>query len=447
MCGSESNGGGPGSRHSCWVGIEGQAYDITAFLQSGLHPGGNAVLLRYAGRDATKAFIPIHPSGVLEKFLSPECFLGEAKASTPSEPVDLKPPSNDGKPKLKSIVNLLDFEVAGEKTLSAQAFVFKAGADSEKTVQWNRDSWSAIRFRPRVLVPVETIDLSTTLFGCKIGAPFFISPAGGGKLAHPLGEVLMAKAAAEHNILHWVCNMAGSTKEDIASVRGPTQTTFWQIYAMTDLEVTAREVKQAVALGYKGFALTVDGVYMGKRERDLRLAAAESGDDDEESNGGISATRSPVYLKFSWTSAVKWLRSLTDLPIAIKGIQTHEDAALCMAHGVQGVWLSNHGGRQLEGAPSAAETLVSIRENCPEVFDKCEVIVDGGITRGTDVVKALAMGAKAVGLGRPFLFALAYGQPGVRKAIEILYKEVETTMALVGVTSVDQLKLEHVCGS
>jgi L-lactate dehydrogenase (cytochrome) len=134
---------------------------------------------------------------------------------------------------------------------------------------------------------------------------------------------------------------------------------------------------------------------------------------------------------------------MTDLPIAIKGIQTWEDAALCMQHHVH-PWLSNHGGRQLEGAPSALETMIEIRENCPEVFEQCEVIVDGGIQRGTDIVKALCLGARAVGLGRPFLFSLVFGKAGVTKAIRILMQEMETAMALLGVTNVGQLGPEYV---
>jgi L-lactate dehydrogenase (cytochrome) len=127
----------------------------------------------------------------------------------------------------------------------------------------------------------------------------------------------------------------------------------------------------------------------------------------------------------------------------MKGIQSWEDAQLCMEYGVH-PWLSNHGGRQLEGAPSALETLFEIHEHCPEVFKKCEVIVDGGITRGTDIVKALALGAKGVGLGRAFLYSLVFGEVGVSKAIRILKHEVETTMALLGVASVDQLNLSYI---
>jgi L-lactate dehydrogenase (cytochrome) len=150
-----------------------------------------------------------------------------------------------------------------------------------------------------------------------------------------------------------------------------------------------------------------------------------------------------VYSGFNWAAAVNWLKSITDLPIAIKGVQCWEDAALCMHHGVH-PWLSNHGGRQLEGAPSAVETLVEIRQHCPEVFNKCEVIVDGGITRGSDIVKALALGARGVGLGRGFLFALVFGELGVSRAIRILKQEVETAMTLLGVSSISQLSPSHV---
>jgi L-lactate dehydrogenase (cytochrome) len=152
---------------------------------------------------------------------------------------------------------------------------------------------------------------------------------------------------------------------------------------------------------------------------------------------------SAIWPSFDFPSAVKWLRNLINLPIAIKGIQSWEDAALCMQHSVH-QWLSNHGGRQLNGAPSAVETMIEIRQHCPEVFDKCEVIVDRGVTRGTDIVKALALGAKGVGLGRGFLYSLVFGEAGVSKAISILKSEVEMTMALLGVTSIDQLSLKYV---
>ncbi|KAJ5585766.1 oxidoreductase [Penicillium hetheringtonii] len=238
--------------------------------------------------------------------------------------------------------------------------------------------------------------------------------------------------------------------KQLADARTETQTLYWQIYAMEDLSVTEKEVKDAIDLGYRAFALTVDAIHVGKRERDLRLIikeeedlGANQEDDDNGFSGGPTVPRSQVYTDFDWTSAVSWMRKITDLPIAIKGIQSWEDAALCMKHGVH-PWLSNHGGRQLEGAPSALDTLLEIRRNCPDVIRHCDVIVDGGIRRGTDIVKALALGARGVGLGRSFLYALAFGKPGVNKAIKILENEVITTMALLGVGSIDQLSPDYV---
>lgn len=150
-----------------------------------------------------------------------------------------------------------------------------------------------------------------------------------------------------------------------------------------------------------------------------------------------------LHDQFDFASVIDWLRSMTDLPIAIKGVQSWEDAELCMKHGLH-PWLSNHGGRQLDGAPAAIETLVEIRKHCPEVFVRCEVFVDGGVTRGTDIIKALALGAKGVAIGRGFLYALTFGEAGVSKAIDILMDEVRTAMALLGVSSIDQLQPSHV---
>ncbi|KAH8698969.1 oxidoreductase [Talaromyces proteolyticus] len=444
------------SKTSCWVIIKGVAYDLTSFLD--VHPGGSRIILKYAGKDATEAFDPIHSADTLEKHLSPELNLGPVTESEGKEVAENKNPApkpameTQGTKKLaslKSIITIRDFELAASQILSARSFAFfKAGADDEYTAQWNRTSWQSIRFRPRVLKPIPEVTLTTTVLGNKFSSPLFICPAGGAKLAHPTGEVSLTKAAAKHNVLHWVCNNSGCTKQEISDARaGNTeqQKLYWQIYALSDLSTTEKEIRQAINLGYKGFALTVDAIRAGKRERDVRVGLQEEPNDeyddddgDDSFASGPTVKRSHVWTEFHWQSAIKWLRSITDLPIAIKGIQTWEDATLCMHYGVH-PWLSNHAGRQLEGAPSAAETLIAIRTNCPMVFEECEVIVDGGITRGTDIVKALALGAKAVGLGRSFLYSLVFGERGVSKAIRILNHEIETTMALLGVTSIDQL--------
>ncbi|KIX03826.1 uncharacterized protein Z518_07379 [Rhinocladiella mackenziei CBS 650.93] len=450
------------TRQSCWLIISNVVYDVTDFVD--LHPGGSSIIMKYAGRDATKAYESIHPADTLAKHLTSRQNLGpiaaEASSSVHRPP---KPGNRELKAvkaavpkqkmvKLSLIINIADFESAASRKLPPGSFAFfKSGADDEDAVNWNRDSWRAIRFRPRVLRPAEKIDTSCTILGTRFAAPFFICPAGGGKLAHPEGDVLLTRAAGRHDILHWVCNNSSCTQQAMAEARLPNQTTYWQIYAMADLVVTEREIKRAIELGYRGFALTVDAIRAGKRERDLRTRLSEAeeieeGRGEEESEGFAkepAVTRPPVWSSFDWVSAVGWLRRLTDLPIAIKGIQCWEDAALCMHYGVH-PWISNHGGRQLDGAPSSAETLIEIRKHCPEVLDKCEVIVDGGIYRGSEIVKAIALGAKGVGLGRAFLYSLVFGEAGVSKAIRILNHELETTMALLGVTSLDQLNSSYV---
>jgi L-lactate dehydrogenase (cytochrome) len=151
--------------------------------------------------------------------------------------------------------------------------VFKAGADDEFTAQWNRTSWQAIRFRPRILAPIPGVSLKTTILGTEFSCPFFICPAGGAKLAHPTGELSLTRAAAKHDVLHWVCNMAGYTRNEISDARKAEvkeQKLFWQIYALSDLAVTEKEIREAIELGYKGIALTVDAICAGKRERDVR---------------------------------------------------------------------------------------------------------------------------------------------------------------------------------
>ncbi|KEF54107.1 uncharacterized protein A1O9_09902 [Exophiala aquamarina CBS 119918] len=241
--------------------------------------------------------------------------------------------------------------------------------------------------------------------------------------------------------------MASRTQEDIATARGPDQVVYWQIYAMRDLRKTEREIKNAVKLGFKGFALTVDAIRAGKRERDLRAALLEEAEDDDDLadsdgeaglSGSPTVTRGMMWEEFDWESALKWLRKQTDLPICIKGIQSWQDAKLCAEYVVI-PWLSNHAGRQLDGAPSAVETLLDMQRFCPGVFERSEVIVDGGIRRGTDILKAFALGATSVGLGRPFIYALALGERGISRTIQILRQEIETGMSLLGVNKLSEL--------
>ncbi|KFA51623.1 hypothetical protein S40293_03960 [Stachybotrys chartarum IBT 40293] len=437
------------SRKSCWIILNNTVYDVTEFLDS--HPGGATLLLNHSGGDATEVFEGLHSPGTLERSLTPNQMVGcvAAVADDPKPKIDADAVQRR-RVKLSSILSIGDFEKAAAQMLPVRSFAFfKSGAEDEYAYNWNLDSWKAIRLRPRVLRPVYVVDTGTSILGTRFSAPFFICPAGGGKLAHPSGEVLLTKAAARHDILHWVCNNAGCSKEETANARLHNQTLYWQIYAKSDLHESEREIKEALRLGYKAFALTVDAVRAGNRERDLRvgleetLANGKAIEDEEET---VDFANGQAVRRF-WTTAVQWLRGLTDLPIAIKGIQCWEDAAQCLEYENVHPWLSNHGGRQIDASPSSMDTLVAIRKHCPDLCMKREVIVDGGVTRGADIVKALALGARGVGLGRAFLFSLALGEPGVSKAIRLLKDEIEMTMALLGVSSIDQLNPSHVSTS
>ncbi|KAL2824837.1 FMN-dependent dehydrogenase-domain-containing protein [Aspergillus pseudoustus] len=281
------------TKQSCWLIINSIVYDVTTFADK--HPGGASILLKYAGRDATKAFESFHQGDILKENLSPQQILGAVtdKDSEPSsEPSDADkkpPPSVQKSARLSAIISISDFELTASKNLVKTSFackwetVLRSGAEDEQATKWNRNSWKAIRLRPRILRPINNgINTTRSILGTTFSAPFFICPAGGAKLAHPQGDLCLTKAAARHGILHWTCNNAAISLRDLADVRAPEQTTYWQIYASADLAVTERQVRQAIELGYKGFALTVDAIWAGKRESDLRANVVESEEYEEE---------------------------------------------------------------------------------------------------------------------------------------------------------------------
>ncbi|KIW17998.1 hypothetical protein PV08_02285 [Exophiala spinifera] len=460
------------SRQSCWLIISGIVYDVTNFVDS--HPGGASLILKYAGKDATQAYEPLHASDTLEKHLSDDQRLGslvEDDFGLPShgaaQTTFSKSVTTDNGvgeistavarqrcPRLSSMISLADFAQAAKAKLSATSYAFlSSGAEDNVSLDRNLTSWRVVRLRPRILRPMpKPPNIQRRILGNDFSVPFVICPAGGAKLCHPEGDTLLTKAAFQQGALQWVCNNAGRTQKAVAAARGPGQILYWQIYAMKDLKVTEDEIRSAIALGFKGFALTVDAIWAGKRELDLRARLAEDDDDHEDTHGDVQdqsfmmapkVNRPPVYTEFTFDTAITWLKSLTDLPIVIKGVQTWEDALLCHQYGVH-PWLSNHGGRQLDSTPSGLETLLDIHEHCPVVLRECQVLVDGGVTRGADVVKALALGCRAVGIGRGFLYSMVFGLRGIEKAMEILKHEIETTLALLGVMSLDELGPQHV---
>ncbi|MCH7485181.1 MAG: alpha-hydroxy-acid oxidizing protein [Chloroflexi bacterium] len=352
---------------------------------------------------------------------------------------------------MASAQNLLQLEALAREKLPPQVFDFIAGAaEDEITLARNRDAWQAIQILPRVLVDVSTIDTSVTVLGQTMPSPVVLAPIAFQRLAHDDGELATARAAAAQGTTMTLSTMASCTIEDVAAAAdGPK---WFQLYCYTDKAVTERLVKRAEAAGYSALCLTVDVPRLGRRERDF-VHNLGFPDDITPVNfeGEVDITEIPLGQRGSALSAyaasllddsltwddVDWLRSLTSMPVILKGILAPADAVLAADHGAAAVIVSNHGGRQLDGTPAGVEVLPDV---VAAVGDRLEVLVDGGVRRGTDVLKALALGARAVLIGRPYIWGLALdGEDGVAHVLEMLQTEFELAMALSGATSVAQI--------
>ncbi|KAI8978081.1 FMN-dependent dehydrogenase-domain-containing protein [Pilobolus umbonatus] len=424
------------TKDDVWLIIHGKVYDLTQFLPD--HPGGQKIIMRYAGKDATKAFDPIHPLDIIQRFLAPEVCKGQvdmkelanAAVEETEEEKKLRI-AREKMPRIDEMYNSFDFEATAKTVLKPDAWAYySSGADDEITMRENHNAFHRIWLRPRVMVNVKHVDASTTLLGSKTTLPIYISATALGKLGHPEGEVVLTRAAGKRNIIQMIPTLASCSFDEIVDACvDPQQTQWLQLYVNTDRAVSERFVRHAESRGMKGLFITVDAPQLGRREKDMRQKYSEDAPDEMEKNatqvnrdeGAARAISSFIDPSLCWED-IAWFKSITNMPIVVKGIQTSEDAVLAAQHGCQGVVLSNHGGRQLDFAPSAIEILADTMDALRvEGYDKkFEVFIDGGIRRGTDIFKAIALGAKGVGLGRPFLYAMStYGEEGVLKLIDL----------------------------
>jgi len=381
----------------------------------------------------------VHPPGTLEESLKPEAKLGKIDPDSLPKPEESS--SEDSirggleEQPLENLLNLDEIEEIATKKISrkAWAYYFSAG-DDLISKRLNNEAYRSILLRPRVFIDCEKCDLSTTLLGNNVGLPIYISPAAMARLAHPTGEAGIAKACSKFGALQMISNNASLTPEQILADAVPGQVFGWQLYAQIDRKKSENMLVRINKLSdkIKFVCLTLDAPVPGKREHDERssniaaslpvTSAVQSASESKPGGGGIGQQlffgTSP---KLTWKNTLPWLAKHTSLPIVLKGIQTHEDAYLASLYApqVKGIILSNHGGRAADTAPPAVHTLLEIRKYCPEVFSKIEILVDGGIKRGTDVVKALCLGARGVGIGRAALWGLGAGGPeGVERTLE-----------------------------
>lgn len=339
---------------------------------------------------------------------------------------------------------LADFDGLARSALSPEAYGYYAGGSwDEVTLAENEAAFRRRVLRPRVLVDVSAVDPSTTLLGTRVSLPVGFAPAALQGLAHREGEVVPARVAGREGLLFVLSTYATRSLETVAAVgRGAR---WFQLYVQRDRRQSEALVARAVEAGYGALVLTVDLPSPGYRPRELRHPLRDHGPlgNVALAAGGdfYAAIGDESDASLTWDD-LAWLRSLSPLPLVVKGILSPDDAALAVEHGAAAIWVSNHGGRQLDRVAATIEALGPVAD---AVAGRAEVYVDGGVRRGTDVVTALALGARAVFIGRPFLFALAAaGEAGVARAVEIVRRETTLAMALLGCPAVADITRDRV---
>nr|POE46171.1 cytochrome b2, mitochondrial [Quercus suber] len=326
-------------------------------------------------------------------------------------------------PSINDMVDLNDMQIAAKNTLSPANYAYyRTAALDEITYMANLNIWNIIRLNGFSFTDVSNGNLKTSILGYEFNAPFFIAPAAQAGRASSGAETNLAKAAGAANILYVPSISSSQSLEAIASAAAPGQVMFHQEYIWSDNSRLQDELSRMEKAGYKAIFLTVDNTGVnGVRDRQMRFSPG--------GDAGHSSTFS--------IPALNRLRNMTTLPIIPKGIKTAHDVKLCADLGFPAVYISNHGGRVVDMVPTAVEILLDVHRLYPEVFDQIEIYADGGVRRATHVLTLLALGVRAVGLGRSPMYANIYGQAGVAKMISILTLELQTTMALMGQADID----------
>jgi isopentenyl diphosphate isomerase/L-lactate dehydrogenase-like FMN-dependent dehydrogenase len=346
-------------------------------------------------------------------------------------------------------LSIADYERLAEERLEPGPWAYLAGGSADEwTLRENRAAFARWTFRPRVLCDVSEISTATTVLGTRIELPVVLAPVAYQQLYHPDGECATARGAAAAGTGIAVSTFSTRSHEEIAAA-SPGVLQWCQLYVFQDRGVTREHLAEAAAAGCAAVVLTVDTPRLAQRERDLRAgfeipsdlplpyARAAIGDAAHNPADQFALLDASV----SWRD-LEWIASEADLPVVLKGVVTAEDAELAVEHGAAAVVVSNHGGRQLDGVPATLEALPEVAE---AIAGRMEVYLDGGIRRGTDVAKALALGARAVLAGRGPVFGLATaGEEGVSHVLELLRDELALALCLLGCTSPDEVTREHV---
>jgi L-lactate dehydrogenase (cytochrome) len=465
------------TKDDCWVVLYGKAYDLTKFAR--VHPGGSKLITDAAGLDATALFDPIHPKDIMDKLLKPSLTMGivdpatikeehVAKPAAPHKPPPKKKaPVSSGeeevsaefvKPPLAAMLNTFDFESVAREVMEPQAWgYYSSGGDDEITLRDNHLAFQRITMRPRILVNVRDIDMSTSFLGVEASVPIYFTATALAKLAHQDGELGIVKAAKKAGVPYMLPTLSSYTLDEMLAARAPDQQVFAQLYVNPERSRSEEYVKKLENAGVKALFVTVDAPQLGRREKDMRNKFTQQGSDvqgsDEDSGevdrsqGATRAISSYIDPGLNWED-VPWMKSMTSMKVLLKGIQCGEDAVMAWKSGLAGCVLSNHGGRQLDtcrpGIELLPEVIDALKEaGCPK--GDFSVFIDGGIRRGADIFKAVALGASACGIGRPVLYSLAsYGQNGIVRMVHMLQDELQMVMRLSGTPNISSITENHV---
>ncbi len=466
-------------RHSspedCWVVLNGKVYDLSTFHKG--HPGGSKIITQNAGKDLSNLFNSLHPKDIIQRLLSPEACVGVVDESTidPAKHLVAGPKKSPSrvqqqasfqaqttdyqvkqwqKPQIDTILNTYDFESVAAHTMTEEGWgYYSSGADDEITLRENHTAFQRIWFKPRVLVNVKNIDMTTSILGEKSSFPLYFTATALAGLANEDGELAISRAAGNTGVIYMLPTLSSHTLDEMLEVRQPQQVQFAQLYVNTKRERTKEYVQRLEAGGVKALFVTVDAPQLGRREKDMRNkftnnADVQKGEDVNRGEGVARAISEFIDPSLCWDD-ITWIKSFTKLPIILKGVACGLDTVMAYKMGCAGVVLSNHGGRQLDTARSGIEILPeavdALKSHDTNWRSRFELYVDGGIRRGSDIFKALALGATAVGVGRPVLYSLAsYGQPGVERMCSLFKDELTMVMRLMGTPTIADITEGHV---
>ena len=463
-----------------WVIIDGKVYDLTDFAPD--HPGGSQIVTDRAGKDATEAFLEAHPTSIMKLTMGPKALKeslrgdvdpktvpaeskeeSKAQGSAHVNPRETFVPGGEdwqtgnGVPPIDAVLNLHDFEAIAQRAMTSSGKkqswdYYSSGADDELTYQENVSAFQRIWLRPRILRDVLEVDMSSKILGMPTSIPLYLSAVAMCGMGHADGEVAWTRAAGETGVVFMVPNLSSKKFEDIVGARTQRrQDLMFQMYVNPDRDVVREQLAACKEAGIKALCLTVDSAVPGKRERDLRNKIAlklKAAKQQAAAAKGTKARKAGSYANrdaaLNWKD-IAWFKKETKIPIVLKGVGTGEDAVLAAKHGCKAIILSNHGGRNLDTSRSGIEMLPEVMDalTAAGYRDKIEVWVDGGVRRGTDILKALALGATAVGLGKPAVYSMsAYGAEGIVKMVDILKEELEKCMKLVGAATIADITPE-----